>query len=75
MSRARVKWFNEKKGFGFLVDPEVQGDIFVHFSQIQIDGFKTLNEDMEVIYDLYSDEKGAKALNVIPVVADAPADG
>lgn len=75
MSRARVKWFNEKKGFGFLVDPEVQGDIFVHFSQIQIDGFKTLNEDMEVVYELYSDEKGAKARNVIPVVADAPADG
>ena len=66
MSRARVKWFNEKKGFGFLLDPEVDGDIFVHFSQIKSEGFKTLQENDEVEYELHHDEKGAKARNVVP---------
>lgn len=66
-SRGTVKWFNEKKGFGFIVDPDVQGDIFVHFSAIQADGFKTLQEGDLVDYELYSDEKGSKARNVMVV--------
>jgi CspA family cold shock protein len=64
MPRGTVKWFNEKKGFGFIVDPEIPTDIFVHFSAIQIDGFKTLNEGDLVEYELYNDDKGAKARNV-----------
>jgi CspA family cold shock protein len=67
MSKGTVKWFNEKKGFGFIVDPEVSTDIFVHFSVIQADGFKTLNEGEIVEYELYKDEKGAKAKNVVRV--------
>ena len=63
-SRGTVKWFNEKKGFGFIVDPQVAGDIFVHFSAIQVDGFKTLQEGDLVEYELYTDEKGSKARNV-----------
>jgi cold shock protein len=65
MAKGTVKWFNEKKGFGFIVDPEVASDVFVHFSVIQADGFKTLNEGETVEYELYQDEKGAKAKNVI----------
>ncbi len=68
-SRGTVKWFNEKKGFGFIVDPAVQSDIFVHFSEIQADGFKTLQEGDQVEYELYTDEKGAKARNVVRVTA------
>jgi CspA family cold shock protein len=64
MARGTVKWFNEKKGFGFIVDPEIPGDIFVHFSAIQSDGYKTLNEGDMVDYELYNDDKGAKARNV-----------
>jgi len=64
MARGTVKWFNEKKGFGFIVDPDIPTDIFVHFSVIQIDGFKTLNEGDLVEYELYNDDKGAKARNV-----------
>lgn len=64
MARGTVKWFNEKKGFGFIVDPNIPGDIFVHFSVIQADGFKTLNEGDAVEYELYNDDKGAKARNV-----------
>jgi cold shock protein len=50
MAKGTVKWFNEKKGFGFIVDPEVGSDVFVHFSVIQADGFKTLNEGETVEY-------------------------
>lgn len=65
MAKGTVKWFNEKKGFGFIVDPKVPTDVFVHFSVIQADGFKTLNEGETVEYELYQDEKGAKARNVV----------
>ncbi len=67
MAKGTVKWFNEKKGFGFIVDPNVSGDIFVHFSVIQSDGFKTLQEGDQVEYELYNDDKGAKARNVVRV--------
>ena len=67
MAKGTVKWFNEKKGFGFIVDPKVPTDVFVHFSVIQADGFKTLNEGETVEYELYQDEKGAKARNVVRV--------
>ncbi len=68
-AKGTVKWFNEKKGFGFIVDPSVGTDIFVHFSAIQSEGFKTLTEGDQVQYELYTDEKGAKARNVVRVEA------
>ena len=64
MSKGTVKWFNEKKGFGFIVDPVIQGDIFVHFSAIKAEGFRTLQEGDQVEYELYHDEKGSRARNV-----------
>jgi Cold shock proteins len=67
MARGTVKWFNDKKGFGFITDPNVDGDIFVHFSAIQAKGFKTLKEGEEVDYELYQDEKGSRAKNVVKV--------
>jgi CspA family cold shock protein len=65
MARGTVKWFNDKKGFGFIVDPEISGDIFVHFTAIQTNGFRTLKEGEEVDYELYQDEKGSRARNVL----------
>jgi CspA family cold shock protein len=67
MARGTVKWFNDKKGFGFIVDPAVPGDIFVHFSAIQSKGFRTLKEGEDVEYELYRDEKGSRARNVLKV--------
>lgn len=67
MARGTVKWFNDKKGFGFIIDPEVSGDIFVHFSAIQTKGFRTLKEGEEVEYELYQDEKGSRARNVLKI--------
>jgi CspA family cold shock protein len=67
MAKGTVKWFNEKKGFGFIVDPNFTGDIFVHFSEIQVAGFKTLHEGDAVEYELFEDEKGAKARSVVQI--------
>ena len=59
----KVKWFNEKKGFGFI---EVAGgdDIFAHFSEIQSDGFKTLTENQAVEFEVMNDAKGDKATKI-----------
>lgn len=67
MAKGTVKWFNEKKGFGFITDPSVNGDIFVHFSAIMTNGFRTLKEGEEVEYELYEDQKGSRAKNVVRV--------
>ena len=64
MASGKVKWFDQKKGFGFIVDPEVSGDIFVHFSAIEAKGYRTLKEGDTVEYELYQDAKGAKARKV-----------
>ena len=60
----KVKWFNEKKGYGFIeVDGEAR-DIFVHFSDIAAEGYKSLNEGDKVSFDIGSGQKGEKATNV-----------
>jgi CspA family cold shock protein len=62
-----VKWFNSKKGFGFITRDDGQGDVFVHFSAIQSRGFKTLEEGQKVEFEIVQDEKGPKAANVVRV--------
>lgn len=64
MSKGKVKWFNEKKGFGFI-EQEEGGDVFVHFSAIQGDGFKTLTEGQLVEFDVIQGRKGPQAANVV----------
>ena len=65
MARGIVKWFNEKKGFGFIIDPAVSDDVFVHFSAIQSEGYKTLNEGQAVEFEVTTGPKGLQAANVI----------
>ncbi len=60
----RVKWFNESKGFGFI-EQEDGKDVFVHFSAIKDEGFKTLREGQEVEFDVVTGPKGPQAENVI----------
>lgn len=61
--KSRVKWFNEEKGFGFIEFNEKE-DIFVHYSQIKCDGFKTLNEGDEVDFRIINTDKGLQAQEV-----------
>ena len=63
---ARVKWFNNEKGYGFI-QYEDNEDIFVHYSAIIIDGYKTLEEDQIVKFELVETAKGLQAINVTPV--------
>ena len=63
MARGKVKWFNENKGFGFI-EQEDGADVFVHFSAIQQEGFKTLSEGEELEFDITEGEKGPQASNV-----------
>ena len=59
----KVKWFNEKKGFGFI-ETESGTDVFAHFSEIQGDGFKTLTENQSVEFEIMNDTKGDKATKI-----------
>ena len=63
MARGTVKWFNEAKGFGFISQSEGE-DVFVHFSAIQGDGFKTLAEGEQVEFEVSQGPKGLQAANV-----------
>ena len=63
MSQGTVKWFNDSKGYGFITTDEGK-DVFVHFSAIAGDGFKTLAEGQKVSFDVVDGEKGPQAANV-----------
>lgn len=64
MPRGKVKWFNDSKGYGFIERPDGEDDVFVHFSAIQMDGFKTLSEGQEVEFELVTGDRGPQAANV-----------
>ncbi len=64
MTRGTVKWFNDSKGYGFITRPDGD-DVFVHFSAIEGEGFRTLSEGQEVDFELRDSEKGAQAATVI----------
>ncbi len=66
MQKGEVKWFNEGKGFGFI-GREDGPDVFVHFSAIQGEGFKSLAEGDAVEFEVVEDEKGLKAVNVVKI--------
>lgn len=71
MKNATVKWFNAQKGYGFLVDSETKEDVFCHYSQIQMEGFKSLHEDDMVTYELglgNGREPFRQAINVKPIL-------
>jgi CspA family cold shock protein len=61
----KVKWFNPKKGYGFITRDDGKGDVFVHFTAIEGEGFKTLEEGQKVEFEIVEEEKGEKAKNVV----------
>lgn len=64
MKKATVKWFSNRLGYGFLELENGEGDVFVHYSGILAEGFKSLNGGQLVTFDVEDDERGAKAVNV-----------
>ena len=64
MNKGTVKWFNAEKGFGFITNEATNEDIFVHFSGIASDGFKTLEEGQKVNFEIVQGNRGAQAENV-----------
>lgn len=71
-TRGQVKWFDPKKGFGFILGPSGQ-DVFVHYSQISGDGFRSLKDGEMVDYDLVESDKGLQARDVHRTAESAPA--
>jgi len=66
MSRGKVKWFNDAKGFGFI-EREGGADVFVHYTAIQSEGFKTLKQGQDVEFEIKDGDKGLQAANVMKV--------
>ena len=69
MYKGIVKWFNPEKGFGFISNEEGGEDVFVHFSAIAADGFKTLSEGQRVTFDMEQDQKNSGKMRAVNVCA------
>jgi CspA family cold shock protein len=67
MATGTVKWFNATKGFGFITNEDGSADVFVHQSDIQVDGYRELAEGQRVEFSVENGDKGAKAANVRPI--------
>jgi cold shock protein len=67
MPTGTVKWFNDVKGFGFIAPDDGGEDLFAHFSEVQAKGFKSLQENQEVSFDVRQGRKGKQAANIQPI--------
>ena len=67
MAKGKVKWFSDQKGYGFIVPDDGGSDLFVHYSNISGDGFRTLQENQEVEYEKAEGRKGPEAADVRPL--------
>lgn len=67
MPRGKVKWFNNAKGYGFIIEDGCSDDLFAHFSSVQMDGYKTLKAGQAVTFEKKPSDKGIHAVNIIPV--------
>ncbi|MDX1633021.1 MAG: cold shock domain-containing protein CspD [Marinobacter sp.] len=66
MPTGKVKWFNNAKGYGFIIEDGCSDDLFAHFSSIQMDGYKTLKAGQAVSFDKKPSDKGVHAVNIVP---------
>ncbi|HLV77474.1 MAG TPA: cold shock domain-containing protein [Marinobacter sp.] len=66
MPRGKVKWFNNAKGYGFIIEDGCSDDLFAHFSSVQMEGYKTLKAGQAVTFDKKPADKGVHAVNIVP---------
>ncbi|MGO1501864.1 MAG: cold shock domain-containing protein [Marinobacter sp.] len=66
MPRGKVKWFNNAKGYGFIIEDGCSDDLFAHFSSVHMDGYKTLKAGQPVNFDKKPSDKGVHAVNIVP---------
>lgn len=66
MPKGKVKWFNNAKGYGFIIEDGCSDDLFAHFSSVQMDGYKTLKAGQTVTFDKKPSDKGIHAVNIVP---------
>ena len=74
MAEGVVKWFNNAKGFGFIIPENGNEDLFAHYSAITMDGYKTLKAGQSVTFDVTKGEKGLHAVNIAAVPATEPSE-
>ncbi|MDC0662029.1 cold shock domain-containing protein [Marinobacter sp. SS21] len=67
MPQGKVKWFNNAKGYGFIIEDGCSDDLFAHFSSVQMEGYKTLKAGQAVTFDKKPSDKGIHAVNIVPV--------
>ncbi len=67
MPKGKVKWFNENKGFGFITPDDGGDDLFVHHTDVEVEGYRSLHEDQEVEFEVGEGKKGPAAKNVKPI--------
>jgi cold shock protein len=75
MATGKVKWFNNAKGYGFILPEHGEGDLFAHYSTIQMDGYKTLRAGQDVVFDVEAGPKGMHAVNIRPADETACENG
>ena len=75
MTTGKVKWFNNAKGYGFVLAESADEDLFVHYSSIEMTGYRTLRAGQEVSFDIQQGPKGLHAVNVCPLDTDEPSAG
>lgn len=74
MAKGKVKWFNNAKGYGFILPESGEGDLFVHYSSIHMEGYKTLKAGQEVEFDTVAGPKGQHAINIRRLAVDDDED-
>ena len=72
MHTGRVKWFNNAKGYGFILAEEGSEDYFAHYSSIEMEGYKTLKAGQPVEFEILEGPKGSHAINIKPIAEDSP---
>lgn len=74
MQTGQVKWFSDEKGYGFIQTPACEADVFVHFSAIDMQGYKSLKPQMSVVFELSLSDRGPSANRVRPALDEAPVE-